>query len=255
MASRRYCLVIPHYRHERPLIDMLDSLVSFGMPIYVVDDASGDAVLSLLRTAIGSCPSVTLIERSNNGGKGAAMMTGLSAAYEAGFSHALSIDADGQHNVEDIYKMLGFSEQEPQHLITGSPIFGEDIPSSRLHGRKLTNGLVRLETGKIDFPDAMCGFRVYPLALVIPLFSSVGYRTRMEFDVEILVRAAWAGVPVTSMETQVVYPKDGRSHFNMVADNFRLTVMHILLLVGGLLRLPLKIMDFRVKAGGQNGQA
>lgn len=245
-----YCLVIPHYRHEVPLADMLGQLVAFGLPIYVVDDASGADALEVLRPAVAAYADadpttparVTLIERQENGGKGAAMMTGLLAAHQAGYTHALSVDADGQHDLADVGAMLDLSQHNPHVLITGRPVFGEDIPASRLHGRKLTNGLVKLQAGRLDFPDAMCGFRVYPLGRVVPLFAAIGYRTRMEFDVEILVRAAWADIPVTSLDTRVRYPLDGRSHFNMVADNVRLTAMHILLLLGSLLRLPRRLL-------------
>ncbi|MEM6999510.1 MAG: glycosyltransferase family 2 protein [Pseudomonadota bacterium] len=239
--SDRYCLVVPHYRHEEPLAAILPQLVELVSHVFIVDDHSGEASLGVLRAAAAPHAQVQLLARPHNGGKGAAMISGLRAAHAAGFSHALSIDADGQHRLQDLPALQRLSVRHPDALITGSPRFGADIPASRLHGRKLTNGLVKLETGARDFPDAMCGFRAYPLQQVLPLLDTIGYRTRMEFDVEILVRAHWAGLAVLDMPTPVSYPLDGRSHFNLMGDNVRLTAMHTLLLFGALWRMPRRL--------------
>ena len=217
---------------------MLPELVELGMDILIVDDASGDEIVALLREEVARHQRVQLIERGANGGKGAAMMTGLEAAADGGHSHAISLDADGQHNPRDIPELLRRSELLPDSLFTGRPVFGEDIPASRLYGRMLTNYLVQFITASRMVKDAMCGLRVYPLAYVLPLCEAIGYRTRMEFDVEILVRACWAGLDVQAIDTAVSYPEDGLSHFHLFTDNARLVVMHMLLIVGGLVRLP-----------------
>ena len=233
-----YCIVIPHYRHLKPLTAMLPRLVQFGLPVIVVDDASGAEISQALRNEAAQYDAVTLVERAENGGKGAAMITGLRYAAEHGYSHALSVDADGQHDIEDIPELQRRSRAAPASLFTGRPEFGEDIPASRLYGRMLTNYLVQFVTASRMVRDAMCGFRIYPLAQVMPLLDAIGYRTRMEFDVEILVRACWAGLDVQAMDTAVIYPEDGASHFNMIGDNLRLIAMHTLLILGGLIRLP-----------------
>jgi len=234
----RYCIVIPHYRHHAPLIAMLPTLVEVGLDVFIVDDASGADVTEQVEAAIHALPTVSLIQRSNNGGKGAAVMTGLRSAAARGFSHAISLDADGQHDPADVPRIHALSLNHPESLFTGRPVFGEDIPTSRLYGRMLTNTLVQLVTGSNMVKDAMCGLRVYPMKHVLQLCDTLGYRTRMEFDVEILVRACWAGLEVRSMDTKVIYPQDGQSHFNLFADNARLVAMHILLIIGGILRLP-----------------
>lgn len=245
-----YCIVVPHYRHVRPLSAMLPRLTDLGLEVLIVDDASGTYSCAQLQAAASQYNNVSLIQREENGGKGAAMMTGLRAAAQRGHSHVISLDADGQHNPADIPQLLQRSQQSPASLFSGRPVFGEDIPASRLYGRMLTNYLVQFVTASRMIRDAMCGLRVYPLALVLPLCEAIGYRTRMEFDVEILVRACWAGLDVQAMDTAVVYPEDGESHFNLVADNARLVVMHMLLIAGGLIRMPRTL--WRRASGQQN---
>ncbi len=203
----------------------------------MVDDASGHDICTKLHTVVAQYNSVHLIQREQNGGKGAAMISGLRNAAERGYSHVISLDADGQHDPADIPQLQRRSQQMPASLFSGRPVFGEDIPAARLYGRMLTNYLVQFVTASRQVRDAMCGLRVYPLASVLPLCEAIGYRTRMEFDVEILVRACWAGLDVQSMDTAVVYPEDGESHFNLVADNARLVAMHTLLILGGLWRM------------------
>lgn len=233
-----FCIVIPHYQHTTPLLAMLPTLAGFGLPTFIVDDASGDAIVDMLKAGIKPYAAFQVLTRAENGGKGAAMMTGLNHAAQSGYSHALSLDADGQHDMNDISRLLSLAKANPHAIITGRPVFGDDIPAARLYGRMLTNGLVKLVTASSMISDAMCGFRVYPLKTIVPLFTQLGYRTRMEFDVEILVRGCWSGLAIHSMDTKVIYPEDGSSHFNMVADNLRLVAMHTLLVLGGLIRLP-----------------
>jgi glycosyltransferase involved in cell wall biosynthesis len=239
--SNSYCIVIPHYRHFHPLSELLSKLTGFGLDTFVVDDGSGDDVLERLTAEIDRYDNIYLVARARNGGKGAAMITGFQHAVARGHSHVISLDADGQHNPDDVPKLLALSMEMPESLYSGRPIFGDDIPASRLYGRKLTNGLVQLLTGSKVLKDAMCGLRVYPLEQVLPLCEALGYRTRMEFDIEILVRACWAGMDVRVMDTQVIYPEDGESHFNLFRDNVRLVLMHTLLIVGGLARLPARL--------------
>lgn len=256
--ANHYCLVIPHYRHVQPLLEMCAKLVDLkltvdlpepltdslpnSLPIYVVDDASPAADFDALAEGLTAHPQIELIKRPGNGGKGAAMMTGLNRAAADGYSHAISMDADGQHNIDDMSALIEQAELHPQAIIAGRPVFGDDIPASRLYGRMLTNTLVKAQTASSMIKDAMCGFRIYPLTEIRPLFSRIGYRTRMEFDVELLVRAHWAGIDIHSVDTRVVYPEHGASHFNMFADNVRLVAMHIILIVGGILRLPEKLV-------------
>ncbi len=247
----RYCIVIPHFRHHRPLADLLAALQPAGLQILVVDDCSGEPSLAVLRQLEQNYSNVQLILRRRNGGKGAAMMTGLRRAADGGYSHAISLDADGQHDPAAVPMLRQLSAQHPASLISGRPIFGDDIPASRLHGRKITNTLVQWVTGSRMIKDAMCGLRVYPLELTLPLLNALGYRTRMEFDVEILVRACWAGSDIICVDTPVVYPEDGESHFHLLKDNARLVLMHTLLILGGLSRIPNRLRQrFQVRTSG-----
>ena len=132
-------------------------------------------------------------------------------------------------NPADIEHVHTASRRQPRALFSGKPVFGADVPAARLHGRKVTNLLARIEAGSAAIEDAMCGFRVYPVAPVLPLADAIGARVRMEFDIEILVRAAWAGLPLRFFPTRVAYPAGGRSHFRIV-DNLRLSGMHTVLL-------------------------
>jgi len=232
---------------------MLPAISEFDMQVVIVDDASGANAVAELEAVVHDLPNVTLVERTENGGKGAAMITGMREAAARGFSHIISLDADGQHDSADLPKLHGLSQQQPDSLFTGRPIFGSDIPTVRLYGRMLTNVLVQFECGSTKVKDAMCGLRVYPVRLVLPLCARLGYRTRMEFDVEILVRACWAGLEVRSMDTKVIYPQDGQSHFNMFADNTRLVAMHTLLIIGALLRLPSRLWRRLVSRGAAVG--
>ena len=232
-----YCILIPHYRHDAELARYLPRLAKAGLPALVVDDGSDIGTRARLRSLVAAHPWVSLFERERNGGKGAAMVDGLRELASRGFTHAISVDADGQHDPDDVGRVLQASRREPGAAFSGRPVFGPDIPKSRLHGRRITNALANFEAGaRARIDDAMCGFRVYPLAAILPLCELAGGRRRMEFDIEILVRAVWAGLPLKFFPTHVVYPEGGRSHFRLVRDNVRLTGMHVALLAGGLLR-------------------
>lgn len=242
MAHDGYCILIPHYCHDEELARYLPRLATTGLPALVVDDGSDAGTRARLQALVAAHPWVSLVERERNGGKGAAVVDGMRELESQGFTHVISVDADGQHDPDDVLHVLLASRQDPRAAFSGKPVFGRDIPKARLHGRKITNALVNIEAGgayphtRRRIEDAMCGFRVYPLAAILPICESIGRRRRMEFDIEILVRTVWAGLPLKFFTTRVVYPEGGRSHFRLVRDNVRLAVMHFRLLLGGLRR-------------------
>lgn len=232
----RYHLLIPHYCHVDQLARFLPLLATAALPALVVDDGSDSSTRRRLRALIAVHPWVSLLQRKSNGGKGAAMTTGMRHLYAQGATHVISVDADGQHDPADIARLQRASQRHPARLLSGRPVFGDDMPKIRLHGRKLTNVLARVASGgRVE--DAMCGLRLYPLASVMPLFPSLGSRLRMEFDVEILVRACWAGLELEYIPTRVVYPRSGRSHFHPLMDNLRFCRMHTVLILHAFLRL------------------
>lgn len=235
-----YGILIPHYRHDSELAGLLPRLAEAGLPVLVVDDGSGAETLARLRELIRAHPWVSLAARDSNGGKGAAMLTGMRLLAERGFTHVISMDADGQHDIADLAVLYRCSRRHPDKVFSGSPVFGDDMPAVRRYGRAITNTLARVEAGCWRLRDAMCGLRLYPLAVVQPLYGALGRRPRMEFDIEILVRLCWAGKVPVFLQTRVVYPQGGRSHFRMLTDNLRLARMHTMLLAGALWQLPLR---------------
>jgi predicted LPLAT superfamily acyltransferase len=234
-------LVIPNYNHSVAIKETLEALDHLKLPCYLINDGSDDKTRYLLIELAATFPWVTLIHHPFNRGKGAAVTTGLRAAYKDGFTHALQVDADGQHNLDDIPAMITTSELHPQALISGLPQYDESVPKGRYYARYLTHFWVWVETLSFDIQDSMCGFRVYPLAATEALFLSQALGERMDFDIEILVRLHWQGVEVLHLPTQVIYPEDGVSHFQGLWDNVRISAMHTRLVFGMLARLPQKL--------------
>lgn len=235
----RVCLVIPHHDHVPQFSTLLPRLAGLELPLFVTDDASPALAYSQLQELLNrTAPGTTLLRHEANQGKGGAVLTALRAAWEAGFTHAVQIDADGQHNVDDLPRLLSAARDNPSALVCGAPVFDETISSLRRRGRLITYALCRLETLSPAIKDAMCGFRAYPLANVIPLIEKSRVSRRMGFDPEILVRACWAGIALIFVPVRVTYPKDGRSHFRYFTDNVEISWMHTRLICGMLLRLP-----------------
>tara|TARA_E500000305_G_scaffold111867_1_gene128509 strand:- start:5510 stop:6244 length:735 start_codon:yes stop_codon:yes gene_type:complete len=236
MTEFRPCIIVPVYNHGVSAAQLTARLVDFGPKIFLVDDGSTLETEALDRVAATSL--VELVRHKNNQGKGGAVMTGFRAAKIAGFTHAVQIDADGQHAVEDVPEFLRRAEAEPDAVICGSPIYDASVPLGRRVGRYITHVWVWVETLSFGIKDSMCGFRVYPLASTVPVLDQAGLGRRMDFDPEILVRLTWKGVPIRSVPTKVIYPEGGRSNFRLVADNWLITLMHTRLFFGMLLRLP-----------------
>jgi glycosyltransferase involved in cell wall biosynthesis len=225
----------------------LAGLRAQGLTVIMVDDGSNEACEAELRRLAAADPHVCLVRLQENQGKGGAVMAGLAAAAEAGFTHALQIDADGQHDPADLPKFVAAAAAEPQALICGEPRFDASIPRHRLYLRYLTHAMVWLNTLSFDIPDSMCGLRVYPLAAVLPVIEAEHPGRRMDFDVEILVRLHWRGATMRWIPARVRYPQDGVSHFRLVKDNWLITLMHTRLFLGMLLRLPM-LLARRVKS-------
>ncbi|BAJ04068.1 glycosyltransferase family 2 protein [Shewanella violacea] len=241
-----FALVIPNYNHVVAIEETLEKLAHLQLPCYLVNDGSDDTTRHLLISLAQRYSWVTLLHHPFNRGKGAAVTTGLRAAYRDGYSHALQIDADGQHDLNDIPAMVTLAEENPEALISGLPQYDESVPKIRFYARYLTHFWVWIETLSFDIQDSMCGFRVYPLAITEQLFLTSSLGERMDFDTEIMVRLHWQGVQVIHLPTRVIYPEDGISHFQGLWDNLRISAMHTRLFFGMLKRLPRKII------GGNN---
>lgn len=230
------CVLIPCYNHGAMLASVLARLAPFNLPVIVVDDGS-DARTKQHIAALDA-PQLRVLTLPHNQGKGAAVIAGLRAAAAAGFSHALQLDADGQHQVEDTPRMLAEAERYPHCLISGQPQYDASIPKSRLYGRYITHFWVWVETLSFSLKDSMCGFRVYPLAASLELCDRRAIGQRMDFDTEIMVRLYWQGTPSRFIRTRVTYPPSGVSHFDALHDNLRISWMHTRLFFGMLPRIP-----------------
>jgi glycosyltransferase involved in cell wall biosynthesis len=235
----RLGLIVPFYNHEHAIRQTVAALESHGIECWLVDDGSDASCAPVLEALAAEKASwLHVIRCPVNRGKGQAVLAGFAAAFSAGCTHALQIDADGQHDFAAIPRISELARAHPDAIVTGVPVFDASAPAARRIGRKLTTFWVRVNTLSTIIEDAMCGFRVYPLEPILRLARRGSVGSRMEFDPEILVRAVWAGVPVISMPTNVTYPSDGVSHFKMWRDNVRISWMHTRLFFGMLWRAP-----------------
>jgi len=240
------CFVIPVYNHPHYIEALVEHLDHFQKPIILVNDGSDAACTELLHRIAEQHSRAELVEHTHNQGKGQAVITGLRHAYKLGFSHALQLDSDGQHDWQDVAKFLEISAQHPEAMVIGQPIFDESVPKKRLYGRYATHIWVWINSLSFEIKDSMCGFRVYPLASTIKVLDSAKFQPRMGFDSEILVRLKWAKVPFINVPTKVIYPENGISHFNVWRDNLGMSRAHLRLFGGMLLRLP-KLLSQKVK--------
>lgn len=234
------CIVIPIYNHKDAIGSTLASLMPHSLHVFVVDDGSdGPTAAVLAELARIHARQLTLLRLPVNGGKGAAVMAGLRAARQAGYTHALQIDADGQHDASDVPRFLDQAREKPHAVIIGRPVYDSSVPKSRLYGRYLTHIWVWIETLSLTIRDSMCGFRLYPLEATCALIDRVRLPTRMEFDIEVLVRLHWRGAEFVSIPTRVIYATDGVSHFDVIRDNVLISKSHTRLVAGMALRLPM----------------
>jgi glycosyltransferase involved in cell wall biosynthesis len=232
----RLCLLIPHYEHARAIGPLLERLAACELPCIVVDDGSGDEARSVLQSLAARFAWMTVVWRETNGGQGAAKRTGYRHALEAGYTHSLELDADGQHDTGDIPRFVATMETNPSAAVLGQPVFGAEAPRARLWGRQLSRALVWLACGSTTVRDPLCGYRGLPLAAAVSIIDRTHTGNRMSFDPEFAVRLYRAGLPIVTLPTRVSYPTDGVSHFDMLHDNLRLAGTYARLLA----ELPLE---------------
>ncbi|MGB1280383.1 MAG: glycosyltransferase family 2 protein, partial [Vibrio cyclitrophicus] len=180
-----------------------------------------------------------------------AVKAGIKRAQDLGFSHAIQIDADGQHDLEALPALIQASQDKPQRLISGQPVYDESVPKARLYGRYATHIWVWIETLSLSIKDSMCGFRAYPINQTRAVLSKYDVGSRMDFDIEILVRLYWEGCDIDFIETRVIYPENGVSHFDALWDNVKISWMHTRLFFGMLPRAP-KLITRHFKSDSAN---
>ncbi|MCC5841626.1 MAG: glycosyltransferase family 2 protein [Opitutales bacterium] len=231
IPSFRPLILIPSYNSGTRLRGTVEGALRAGVPVWVVVDGSTDGSDRTLDDLPDNAPDNVLrvIRLEGNGGKGAAILAGTRLALEAGFTHALSLDSDGQHPTDKIPHFLDTARRHPADLIMGDPVFGPDVPRARLKGRRLTIWWTDLETLWCGLGDTLFGMRVYPLEPLRRAFAQTPFARGFDFDPEIAVRMTWAGCRPRQVPAPVRYfrkDEGGVSHFNYLRDNIKLTLLH-----------------------------
>jgi glycosyltransferase involved in cell wall biosynthesis len=221
------CLGIPIYDHGETIGAVVESLASLNLPCIIVDDGCGKRTRGELDRLEVRHSWLEVIHHRENRGRGAALRTAYRAAGQRGMTHVVQLDADGQHAAVDVPRFLEAAREQPDALVLGAPIFDDSIPWHRRHGRKLSKGIVWIETWSTAVHDPLCGFRCIPLIPTLSLLDRVRFGDRMNFDPELIIRLARAGVPVVNVPTAVHYPEGGVSHFRMVEDNLRIAWSYV----------------------------
>ena len=232
------CAVIPSHNHYTALGSIVARLRTAGLAVLIVDDASAEPARSAIAGLAAPADGVEVIRLPENRGKGGAVTAGLRRARERGFTHAVQVDADGQHDLASLPKLLQLARSHPAALISARPLFDGSIPRGRQIGRWITHVWVWIETLSTRITDSMCGFRVYPLAQTFAVLDRERVGQGMDFDTEIMVRMFWRGTPVVQWPVRVIYPPDNISNFRMLRDNCRISWMHTRLVFAMLARLP-----------------
>ncbi|GHB16115.1 glycosyltransferase family 2 protein [Salinicola rhizosphaerae] len=235
--SARVALLVPVYNHAGAIAHTLEHLKALALPIILVDDGS-DAECAAVLDTLAQAPDVDLVRLAANRGKGAAVRSGLARAAARGFTHALQVDADGQHEAQDLPAFVRHLNATDECLRIGYPRFDDSVPRHRFYSRYITHSLVWLATLSFALRDTMCGVKLYPIAAVNRLIANHPCGDRMEFDTELPVRWVWQGGRVENLPVRVRYPVDGVSHFALWRDNVLLAGMHLRLVTGMLKRLP-----------------
>jgi glycosyltransferase involved in cell wall biosynthesis len=234
-----FCIVIPVYNHRDALAGTFQDAASTGLPCIAVNDGSTDGSLEELHRLEKIYPNTEVLSYENNRGKGEAVLLGFRRAVERGFSHAITVDADGQHNLSAVTEALELSKQNPGAAIIGRPLFDSNAPIERLIGREISNFFTWLAMLSTEARDGLCGFRVYPLHRCAEMLFKRCKCRRMEFDPEVLVLMGWAGIPMINVPIAVSYPTDGVSHFRYLHDNVLIIGRFIQLVLGMIPRSPI----------------
>jgi glycosyltransferase involved in cell wall biosynthesis len=244
-ASRTHLVLIPSYNTGERLFSTVEAARAQWNPVWVVVDGSTDGTGERLQQLAAGDPGLKVWLLPQNQGKGAAVLHGLRAAQEAGYTHALTMDSDGQHPADLIPAFMQASQARPETMVLGRPVFDASAPLLRVRGRKVSNGWTQVETLFAGIGDSLYGFRVYPVAPLIATMERQPWMRRFDFDTEAVVRLAWRGVKPVNLDAPVKYPRPedgGISHFKYGRDNLLLTWMHSRLMLEFVLRLPLLLV-------------
>jgi glycosyltransferase involved in cell wall biosynthesis len=253
-VSSTHLVLIPSYNTGGKVLETVRDARACWNPVWVVVDGSTDGTAEPLRAMAADDAGLGVFVLPHNQGKGAAVLHGLREAAAQGYTHALTMDADGQHPAGRIREFMSASQRTPRALILGKPVFDASAPRVRVVGRRVSNGWASLETLWAGIGDSLYGFRVYPIQPLLAVMESQRWMRRFDFDVEAVVRLVWRGLTPVNLPAPVRYfhPEEGGvSHFNYVRDNLLLSWMHARLFVEFLLRLPWLVWR-RARSGRHN---
>jgi glycosyltransferase involved in cell wall biosynthesis len=248
----RLCAIIPTYNNPRTIEEVVARVREYIVDVVVVDDGSAEPARQIVQE-LADAGRCHVVVRPENGGKGAAVKTGLAWARDHGFDYALQIDADLQHDTRDIPRLIAAVREAPaETLVLAQPVFDASAPKSRLRARKITVFFAMVETLGRRVGDPLCGYRVYPVETALAVKAR---GDAMDFDHEIAVRLAWSGVEIVHVPTPVIYrsaASGGVSHYRGVRDTLLIAATHVWLCTEGVLRLltyPVRALFRRKKRG------
>lgn len=236
-----HLILIPSYNTGRKVIDTVAEARRYWQPVWVVVDGSTDGSDKALQALAADDPGVKVLILPHNQGKGAAILHGLHEATTAGYTHVLTMDADGQHPADRIPAFMAMSCAHPRAVVLGLPVFDASAPAVRIYGRKLSNGMANLQTLWQGIGDALYGFRVYPIAPLREIMEGQRWMRHFDFEPEAAVRLCWRGLQPINLTAPVKYfsaAEGGVSHFKYLRDNALLTWMNLRLLAEFVVRLP-----------------
>jgi glycosyltransferase involved in cell wall biosynthesis len=239
--SSTHLVLIPSYNTGAKLYDTVREARAHWNPVWVVVDGSTDGTAAGVQAMAAADPGLRVTVLPQNQGKGAAVLHGLRAAQAAGFTHALTMDSDGQHPAPLIAPFMQASLRRPETMVLGRPVFDASAPPLRVRGRRVSNWWTNLETLGAGIADSLYGFRVYPIEHLIAVMARQPWMRRFDFDTEAVVRLAWRGVKPVNLDAPVKYlsaEEGGVSHFQYGRDNLLLSWMHLRLMLEFALRLP-----------------
>jgi len=239
----KVCVVIPTYNNERTLKRVIDSVLDYLPYIIIVNDGSTDQTSEILK----KYAHLTQIHHPKNSGKGTALRNGFKKALELGYDYAITIDSDGQHFATDIPKFIEEIEANGDQLLIGSRnMKQEGVPGKSSFGNNFSNFWFWFETG-IRLEDTQSGYRLYPLQQIPKRY----FTNKFEFEIEVIVRSAWKGIPVKNIPIQILYdPKERVSHFRPFKDFTRISILNTILVIITLLYIKPRDIFLKFKKKG-----
>ena len=239
------CVIIPTYNNDGTLAQVIDSVLAYTSNVIIINDGSTDQTNSIL----AGYSNLTIERHTPNQGKGQALRTGFEKAHSLGYKHAISIDSDGQHMASDLPKFLDAIEEDDSCIIIGARnMNSENVPGKSSFGNKFSNFWFQVNTG-IKLPDTQSGYRSYPIWLM----HDLNWKTKkFEFEIEVMVRSAWEGIPTKAIPIEIYYPPEDErvSHFRTFKDFTRISILNTVFVTLALLFFRPRMLVKEIKKDG-----